>query len=215
MRKSRRKRGRPHQTVNPQLASRCRNRLGSRSIVLVGMMGAGKTTVGRRLARALDLPFHDADQEIEKAAGKTIAEIFAEDGEDVFRSGEERVIKRLLENGPQVLATGGGAYMREATRANVAERGIAVWLDGSLDVLWERVRLRSHRPLLKTENPKAVLKELLERRSPYYALADIRIQSRNVPHEVVAEEIIRAIDARLAEGEAPAPEGRKQEVPQS
>ena len=174
-----------------------RARLGARSIVLVGMMGAGKTSVGKRLAKALDLPFQDADAEIELAAGKSIADIFAEDGEEVFRSGEERVIKRLLEDGPKVLATGGGAFERASTRENIAAHGVSVWLDGELEVLWERVSRKTHRPLLKQENPKGVLKALLEKRNPTYAKADCRVESRDVPHEVIVSDIIRAVNRFL------------------
>ena len=179
--------------ISPETARRCRKLIGSRSIVLVGMMGAGKTTVGRRLAKTLQLPFHDADVEIVKAAGKSISDIFAEDGEAFFRNGEERVIRRLLEDGPQVLATGGGAFAREETRANVAEFGISVWLDGSLEVLWERVSRRGHRPLLQQENPKQVLEKLLEERNPLYALSDVRVSSREVPHDVIVKDIVEAL----------------------
>ncbi len=168
-------------------------RLKGRSIVLIGLMGAGKTTVGRRLAKRLGLPFVDADHEIERAAGKSIEEIFAEDGEEFFRAGEERVIARLLENGPQVLATGGGAWMREATRERVKERGISVWLKADLDVLMERVLRRPGRPLLKNDNPRAVMERLIEERYPVYALADITVESCNKPHNVVVGRIIRAL----------------------
>ncbi len=168
-------------------------RLGERSIVLVGLMGAGKTTVGRRLARRLDLPFVDADHEIERAAGKTIEEIFAEDGGDFFRAGEERVIARLLEGGPQVLATGGGAWMRAATRQRVRERGVSVWLKADLDVLMERVSRRPGRPLLKNDDPRAVMERLIEQRYPVYELADITVESCNKPHNVVVARIIHAL----------------------
>ena len=168
-------------------------RLGERSIVLVGLMGAGKTTVGRRLARRLDLPFVDADHEIERAAGKTIEEIFAEDGEDFFRAGEERVIARLLEGGPQVLATGGGAWMRAATRQRVRERGVSVWLKADLDVLMERVSRRPGRPLLKNDDPRAVMERLIEQRYPVYERADITVESCNKPHNVVVARIIHAL----------------------
>ena len=168
-------------------------RLGERSIVLVGLMGAGKTTVGRRLARRLDLPFVDADHEIERAAGKTIEEIFAEDGEDFFRAGEERVIARLLGGGPQVLATGGGAWMRAATRQRVRERGVSVWLKADLDVLMERVSRRPGRPLLKNDDPRAVMERLIEQRYPVYERADITVESCNKPHNVVVARIIHAL----------------------
>ncbi len=169
------------------------DRLGRRSIVLVGLMGAGKTTVGRRLARRLGLPFVDADAEIERAAGKTIPEIFEEDGEAFFRAGEERVIARLLEGGPQVLATGGGAWMSAATRARVREKGVSVWLKADLDILMERVSRRPGRPLLKAPNPRKVMQALMETRYPVYAEADVTVESRNVPHQVIVNDIIRAV----------------------
>ncbi len=169
------------------------DRLGERSIVLVGLMGAGKTTVGRRLARRLGLPFVDADAEIERAAGKTIQEIFEEDGEAFFRAGEERVIARLLEGGPQVLATGGGAWMSEATRMRVREKGVSVWLKADLDILMERVSRRPGRPLLKAPDPRKVMKDLMEKRYPVYAEADVTVESRNVPHQVIVNDIIRAV----------------------
>ena len=174
-------------------------RLGARSIVLIGLMGAGKTTVGRRLAQRLELPFVDADHEIEQAAGKSIEDIFAEDGEDFFRRGEERVIARLLENGPQVLATGGGAWMNENTRRRVREHGISVWLKADLEVLMERVSRRPGRPLLKAAAPRAVMQKLMEERYPVYAEADIIVESRNRPHHVMVNEIIRALCEQLAE----------------
>ena len=148
-----------------------RERLGGRSIVLVGMMGAGKTSVGRRLSQRLGMPFVDADAEIERAAGMTIPEIFAAHGEAAFRDGERRVVARLLDSGPQVLATGGGAWINEETRARVRESGVAVWLKADLDVLMRRVRKRSNRPLLRTDDPEATMRALIEQRYPTYALA--------------------------------------------
>ena len=176
-------------------------RLGARSIVLVGLMGAGKTTVGRRLARRLDLPFVDADAEIERAAGRTIREIFEEDGEAFFRAGEERVIARLLENGPQVLATGGGAWMSEATRERVRRSGVSVWLRADLDILMERVSRRPGRPLLQAPDPRGVMATLMEERHPVYAQADVTVESREVPHQVIVNDIIRAV-GRWLENEA-------------
>lgn len=173
-------------------------RLGRRSIVLVGMMGAGKTTVGRRLGARLHLPFVDADVEIEKAAAKTIPEIFAEHGEPYFRDGERRVIARLLGEGPQVLATGGGAFMNPETRERIAERAISVWLKAEFDVLSARVRRKSNRPLLETADPDETLRRLMRDRYPVYALADVTIHSRDVAHDVVADEIIAALEAKLA-----------------
>ncbi len=168
-------------------------RLGTRSIVLIGLMGAGKTSVGRRLANRLGLAFTDADVEIEIAAGKSISDIFADHGEAYFRSGEKRVIARLLKNGPQVLATGGGAYMSKDTRANIRKHGIAVWLKGDLALLLERVKRRSHRPLLKSGDPETIMRRLMEERYPVYEKADIIVQSRAVPHEVIVGEIIAAL----------------------
>jgi len=171
--------------------------LGSRSIVLVGLMGAGKTTVGRRLANRLDLPFVDADTEIEKAAGSSIADIFKEFGEAHFRDGEQRVIHRLLGEGPQILATGGGAFMNPATREATQENGISIWLKADLDVLMKRVSRRSHRPLLQNDDPEAVMKRLIDERYPIYATADLSIDSKEGPHEAVVDEIVHALAIEL------------------
>ncbi len=173
------------------------NALGSRSIVLVGLMGAGKTTVGRRLANRLDLPFVDADSEIEKAAGSSIADIFKEFGEAHFRDGEQRVIHRLLGEGPQILATGGGAFMNPKTREAVKDRGISVWLKADLDVLMKRVSRRSHRPLLQNDDPEAVMKRLIDERYPIYATADLGIDSKEGPHDAVVDEIVHALAIEL------------------
>ena len=167
--------------------------LDHRSIVLVGLMGCGKSAIGRRLASALELPFVDADEEIEKAAGKSIGEIFEDHGEVEFRDGERKVIARLLNNGPQVLATGGGAYMDPETRARVAEKGISVWLKADLPVLLRRVARRAHRPLLKTGNPSEVMSRLMRERYPTYAEADIVAESREVPHEQIVSEIVEKL----------------------
>ena len=177
-------------------AHQVRALLGSRSIVLVGLMGCGKSSVGRRLAAALGLPFLDADDEIERAALKTIPEIFADHGETYFREGERKVIKRLLGSGPQVLATGGGAFMNAETRAAIKAAGISVWLRADLDVLMRRVAKRDNRPLLKADDPLAIMKNLMEQRYPVYAEADIIIDSRDTTHEVVVNEIIAALVAR-------------------
>ncbi len=171
--------------------------LGARSVVLVGMMGAGKSSVGRRLGARLGIPFVDADTEIEKAAGMSIPEIFAVHGEPYFRAGEARVIARLLDEGPQVLATGGGAFMQEDTRAAIGEKGISIWLKADFEVLMRRIRRRSDRPLLKTEDPGATLRRLIEERYPTYALADITIQSRDAPHDRIVEEALMALATRL------------------
>ena len=164
-----------------------------RSIVLVGLMGAGKTKIGRRLAQRLALPFFDSDEEIESAAGETIEEIFANRGEAVFRDGERRVIARLLQGPVHVLATGGGAFMDPATRRIIAARGISVWLRAELDVLFARVSRRTNRPLLKTPDPKAVLAELIDRRYPIYAEADITVDSGDGPPDATASRAIAAL----------------------
>jgi len=172
--------------------------LDRRSIVLVGMMGVGKSSVGRRLAARLSIPFIDADSEIEKAAGMTIPEIFARHGEPYFRGGEARVIARLLESGPQVLATGGGAFMNPDTRALVKLKGVSVWLHADFDVLMRRTsKRRSDRPLLQTENPDETLRALLAEREPTYALADLTVQSREVPHEAIVADVMTALAAYL------------------
>jgi shikimate kinase len=167
--------------------------LGGRSLVLVGMMGAGKSSVGRKLAMRLALPFVDADTEIEAAAGMTIPEIFQERGEPEFRSGEARVIARLLDNGPQVLATGGGAYMNPETRRLISQKGVAVWLKADFDVLMRRIKRRSDRPLLRTPDPAATLQGLMDERYPVYTQADVTIESRDVSHEVIVDETIEAV----------------------
>lgn len=172
-------------------------RLGQRPIVLVGMMGAGKTAIGRRLGDRLALPFVDADAEIELAAGKSISEIFAEHGEAYFRDGERRVMARLLADGAKVLATGGGAFINPETRTRVRSSGISVWLRASLEVLQARVRKRNTRPLLKAEDPDDVLRRLIEQRYPIYAEADITVESRDVPHEVIVAEILDGLAANL------------------
>ena len=172
--------------------------LGTRSVVLVGMMGAGKSTVGRRLAARLRLPFLDADLEIEAAhAGLTIPEIFAEHGEPYFRDGEVRVIARLLEGGPCVLATGGGAFMREETRQRVRDKAISVWLRADADIILRRVKRRADRPLLQTADPAATIAQLIAARHPVYQLADITIDSREVPHEKIVDECVAALHHRL------------------
>jgi shikimate kinase len=169
-------------------------RLGDRSIVLIGMMGVGKSSIGRRLGARLGVPFVDADTEIERAAGMSIADIFARHGEAAFRSGEARVIARLLNGGPQVLATGGGAVMNEATRALIKERGVSIWLSAELDLLLRRISKRkAERPMLQTDDPAATLRELLASRAPIYAQADITVQSRDVPHDAIVTEIIEAL----------------------
>jgi shikimate kinase len=171
--------------------------LGPRSLVLVGMMGAGKSSIGRRLGLRLGIPFVDADTEIEKAAGMNIPDIFAAHGEPDFRAGEARVIARLLESAPQVLATGGGAYLNADTRALIARKGISIWLNAEYDVLMRRIRRRHDRPLLKTGDPGATLRKLIDVRYPIYAQADLTVQSREVPHDKIVDEILIALAGHL------------------
>jgi shikimate kinase len=172
--------------------------LGRRSVVLVGMMGAGKSTIGRRLAARLHLPFLDADTEIELAhAGMTIPEIFAAHGEPYFRDGEARVIARLLDGGPSVVATGGGAFMREETRQRIRDRAVSVWLKADADTIMKRVKRRADRPLLQTADPAATIARLIEERHPVYEGADITVASRDVLHEKIVEECIAALHMHL------------------
>ena len=178
--------------------------LGGRSIVLVGMMGVGKSSVGRRLATRLSIPFVDADTEIEKAAGMSIADIFARHGEANFRSGEARVIARLLEGGPQVLATGGGAFMNADTRAAMRTKAVSIWLNADFDVLMRRVTKRKNeRPLLQTADPAETLRRLLVEREPIYALADLSVKSRDVSHDAIVAEIMTALAAFLTPAAPP------------
>jgi shikimate kinase / 3-dehydroquinate synthase len=188
--------------TDPQAAA-IKAALGSRSIVLIGMMGAGKTSVGRRLAHRLGLDFVDADAEIEAAHRMTISEIFAKHGELYFRDGERRVLARLLADGHRVIATGGGAFMNAESRTRIAENGISVWLKADLEVLMRRVRKRSNRPLLATADPEATLRRLMEERYPIYAGADITVVSRDGPHDAVIGEVFSAVAKRLriAEGD--------------
>ena len=176
--------------------------LGTRSIVLVGMMGAGKSTIGRRLSARLRLPFLDADSEIEAAAGMSIPDIFEIHGEPHFRDGEARVIARLLDSGPAVLATGGGAFMREDTRNRIGEKAVSIWLKGDADIIMKRVKRRADRPLLQTADPAATVGRLIEEREPVYQHADITIWSRDVPHEKIVDECIEALHALLCGGAA-------------
>lgn len=166
-----------------------------RSIVLVGLMGAGKSTVGRRLAKRLGLPFADSDDEIELAADHKIAEIFDRFGEPSFRDGERRVIARLIEGPPKVIATGGGAFMNEATRRLILERCIAIWLDADLEILAERVSRRDHRPLLKDRDPLPLLHELARARNPIYSEAHLHIRGEPAPHERSVQQILDALAA--------------------
>lgn len=172
-----------------------RARAPARPVVLVGLMGVGKSTIGRRLGVRLGLPFIDADSEIETASGLTIAEIFERFGEAHFRDGERRVIARLIEGPPKVIATGGGAFIQDETRALILARAVAVWLDADLPTLIDRVARRSHRPLLKDRDPGQVLAELAAVRNPIYAQAHIHISSKPSPHEVTVEAIVAALAA--------------------
>ena len=181
--------------IAPRLAAA----LGRRPLVLVGMMGAGKSSVGRRLALRLGLPFVDADTEIEAAAGMSIPEIFEHHGEAAFRSGEARVIARLLDCGPQVLATGGGAFMNPLTRQAISRQGLSLWLKADFDVLMRRIRRRTDRPMLATADPAATLRALIDERYPVYADADITIESRDVPHATVVDEIMAALARHFGE----------------
>ncbi len=188
---------------------RIRESLGSRSIVLIGMPGCGKSAIGRRLAPRLGLSFVDADEEIERAAGKTINDIFEDHGEPYFRAGEIRVIARILGGAPVVLATGGGAFMAQETRDNIRRAGISIWVKADLPVLVRRVSKRSNRPLFAGRDPETVMKELMEARYPVFAAADMIVESRDVPHEVIVTDIIKA----LAEGPLLAQQEAK-DVPQ-
>jgi shikimate kinase len=171
--------------------------LGRRSIVLVGMMGAGKSSIGRRLAARLGIPFVDADAEIESAAGMTIPEIFESHGEPYFRAGEARVIARLLDNGPQVLATGGGAVMNQQTRDLIQIKGVSVWLKADADILMKRTKRRNDRPLAEK------IKDLLPQREPVYAQSDIIVQSRDEPHDTIVDEIVDLLPKHLDIAAAP------------
>src|SRR3982751_5785169 len=176
----------PHTSLEAEITAA----LGRRSVVLVGMMGAGKSTIGRRLAARLRLPFLDADIEIEAAASMSIPDIFATHGEPYFRDGEARVIARLLDNGPAVIATGGGAFMREETRNRIRDKAVSIWLKADTDVIMKRVKRRADRPLLQTEDPAATVSRLIAERHPVYQKADYTISSRDVPHEKIVDECI-------------------------
>jgi shikimate kinase len=171
--------------------------LGKRCVVLIGMMGAGKSTIGRRMAARLRLPFLDADTEIETAAGMSIPDIFETHGEPHFRDGEARVIARLLDGGPAVIATGGGAFMREETRGRVRDKAVSIWLKADAEVIMKRVRRRSDRPLLQNADPEGTVSRLLGEREPVYATADLTILSRDVPHDKIVDECLDALHTKL------------------
>ncbi|MEO5755968.1 MAG: shikimate kinase [Mesorhizobium sp.] len=171
--------------------------LGNRSIVFVGLMGAGKTAIGRKVATMLALPFIDSDQEIESVSRMTVPELFERYGETEFRALEQRVILRVLENGPQVLSTGGGAFMNAQTREAIAGHGVSVWLKAELDLLMERVSKKQNRPLLKSADPRAVLERLMDERYPVYATADVTVPTRDDRKEIIATEVLDALCGHL------------------
>lgn len=175
------------------LAEQARAVLGKRNLVLIGLMGAGKSAIGRLTAQALAIPFIDSDHEIERVSRMSITDLFAAYGEAEFRALETRVIKRLLRSGPRVVSTGGGAYINENTRRHIRRGGLTVWLKADLDVLWERVNKRDTRPLLKTENPRQTLENLMNARYPIYSEADLTVLSRDVKKETMVEEVLAAI----------------------
>jgi shikimate kinase len=185
--------GKKEEQIAP-LAAKVRAGLGTRSVVLVGMPGCGKSAIGRRLAGRLEMPFVDADDEIELAAGKAITDIFKDHGEPYFRDGERKVIARILNSGSQVLATGGGAFMSAETRDNIRQAAVSVWLKAELSLLLRRVLKRNNRPLLERD-PEGVMRSLVETRYPIYATADITVESRDLPHDVMVIEIIEALAA--------------------
>ena len=192
----------PVLTLAQSLKDRARAALGPRNLILVGLMGAGKTSIGKLLATHLGIPFVDADAEIERVSRMTIAELFTAYGEEEFRSLETRVIKRLLKGGPRVVSTGGGAFVNDRTRWHIKRKGLSVWLKADLDVLWDRVNKRDTRPLLKTENPKGTLESLMKARYPIYAEADLTVLSRDVHKDVIARDVLAAIVRTSQESEA-------------
>lgn len=185
------------------LKEKARLALGARNLVLVGLMGAGKSSIGRLVAGQLGIPFVDTDAEIERVSRMTITELFSAYGEDEFRSLETRVIKRLLKGGPRLVSTGGGAFINDRTRKHIKKGSLSIWLKADLDVLWERVNKRDTRPLLKTENPKQTLENLMNARYPIYAEADLTVSSRDVRKEVIVNEVLAAIAATQHESAAP------------
>lgn len=183
--------------VRPYTSSEVREALGDRVVVFVGLMGAGKTAIGRKLAQALNLPFVDSDIEIESVSRMTVPELFERYGEPEFRALEQRVIERLLRDGPLVLSTGGGAFMNGHTRAAVSEHGVSVWLRADLDLLMQRVAKKQNRPLLKNPDPRAVMRKLMDERYPVYAGADLTVETRDARREVIADEVMQALGSHL------------------
>lgn len=191
-------------TLAESLKDKARAALGQRNLVLVGLMGAGKSSVGRLVAQQLGIPFVDTDVEIERVSRMTITELFAAYGEQEFRALETRVIKRLLRGGPRVVSTGGGAFINDSTRMHVKRGSLSVWLKADLDVLWDRVNKRDTRPLLKTENPKQTLENLMSARYPIYAEADLTVLSRDVGKDIMVKEVLAAIaEGKTAESKVP------------
>lgn len=180
-----------------EFAAAIRERLGDRSVVFVGLMGAGKTAIGRRVAQALSLPFVDSDHEIEAVSRMSIPELFERYGEPEFRALEQRVIERLLREGPRVVSTGGGAFMNALTRDVVAERGVSVWLKADVDLLMDRVARNQNRPLLRSADPRAVMERLMADRYPVYALADVTVETRDAGREIIAGEALQALGGHL------------------
>lgn len=186
----------------PSVATQAGAALGKRNLIFVGLMGAGKSVIGRMVAQTLAIPFIDTDAEIEKVSRMTIAELFAAYGESEFRALETRVIGRLLKGGPRVISTGGGAFINDNTRNLIKEGGISVWLKADLDVLWERVSKRDNRPLLKTENPQKTLEALMNQRYPIYAEADLTVYSGNVRKEAMVSNVLAAVVGLIQKGDA-------------
>ncbi|MDF1633427.1 shikimate kinase [Mycoplana sp. MJR14] len=185
------------ETAPAELVQKARAALGKRNLVLVGLMGAGKSAIGRLVAQQLSVPFIDSDHEIERVSRMSISDLFAAYGEEEFRALESRVMKRLLKSGPRVVSTGGGAFINERTRKHIKRGGLTIWLKADLDVLWERVSKRDTRPLLKTENPRQTLENLMNARYPIYAEADLTVQSRDVRKEIIADEVLAAVAASV------------------
>ena len=179
--------------ISPNDAYQIRTNLKGRNIVFIGMMGSGKSAIGKRLAANLDLPFMDADNEIEAAAGMSIPDIFDSFGEEHFRQGERKVIARLMAEGPMVLSTGGGAFMNEETRELITANAISVWLKADLETLVQRVKRKDNRPLLKTGDPEEIMGNLLKEREPFYSLASVVVESRNESHESVVEAVAESL----------------------